>query len=101
MEMVDPGRLDKLARGNRVQPVFSDGLVWCIKDKAYAKLIIDEMASFPRGRFKDITDSATQALWWLRIHGFLQAGDVLRTRQYRAAEKAGKQTKPKRALYPV
>jgi hypothetical protein len=102
LEMVDPGRLDKLARGNRVQPVFSDGLVWCIKAKAYAKLIIDEMASFPRGRFKDITDSATQALWWLRIHGFLQASDVLRTRQYRAAQRAGKQpARGRKALYPV
>lgn len=102
LEMVDPGRLDKLARGNRVQPVFSEGLVWCIKAKAYAKLIIDEMASFPRGRFKDITDSATQALWWLRIHGFLQASDVLRTRQYRAAQRAGKQpARGRKALYPV
>jgi len=101
IEMVDPGRLDKLARGNRIQPAFADGLVWCIKAKAYAKLITDEMASFPRGRFKDLTDSATQALWWLRRNGFLQASDVLRTRQFRAAQRAGKQTKPKKALYPV
>jgi hypothetical protein len=101
IEMVDPGRLDKLARGHRVQPVFADGLVWCIKAKAYAKLIIDEMASFTRGRFKDITDSATQALWWLRCHGFLEAGEVLKTRQFRAAQRAGKKTKGNSALYPV
>jgi hypothetical protein len=101
LEMVDPGKLDKFARGHRIQPIFTDEMVWCIKAKAYAKLIIDEMASFPRGRFKDITDTATQALWWLRKKGYLVTGDTHRTRQVRAAARAGKKTKPKQALYPV
>lgn len=101
LEMINPGKLDKWARGMRVQPTFTDGLVWCIKAKAYAKLAVDEMASFPRGRFKDITDSATQALWWLRKNGFLVTGDTHRTRQVKAAARAGKKTKPKQALYPV
>jgi hypothetical protein len=101
LEMIDPGKLDKHARGHRVQPIFTEGLVWCIKAKAYAKLCIDEMASFPRGRFKDITDTATQALWWLRKNGFLQASDVLKARQVRAAARAGKKPKVRKALYPA
>jgi hypothetical protein len=101
LEMCDPGRLDKLARGNRIQPLFTDGLVWCIKSKAHAKLIMDEMASFPRGRFKDITDTATQALWYLRKNRYLLVSDVFRERQRRAAQRAGEKTKPKNVLYPA
>jgi predicted phage terminase large subunit-like protein len=98
--MIDPKNLDKWARGMRVQPVFTEGLVYAITTKEYAKTAIDEMASFPRGKFDDITDSATQALWRLRKNGFLEHVDVARERQVRAQARAGKKTKPKSALYP-
>lgn len=100
VELVDPKNLDKWARGMRVQPIFDEQMVWCIKSKAYAKLMIDDAASFPRGRFKDLVDSMTQVLWWLRKHGFLESASVLQVRRVNEARKAGKQRAPK-ALYPV
>ena len=78
--LVDPKRLDKMARTIRVQPIFAaeqvfapatldeDGdIVW----RVWAGQLIDEMAVFPRGKYDDLTDSATQALWWLRENGYL------------------------------
>jgi hypothetical protein len=101
MTLIDPKNLDKIARVNRVQPVFADGLVYARTDTAYAKLAIDEAAAFPRGRFRDITDSATQALWYLRKNGYLEHVDVFRARDVRAKERAGKKVRGKKALYEV
>lgn len=100
VELVDPGNLDKWARGMRIQPIFDEAMVWCIKSKAYAKLLIDDAAAFPRGRFKDLVDSMTQVLWWLRKHGFLESASVLQVRRVNEARKAGKQ-RAKKALYPA
>ena len=71
-EFVDPGRLDKEARAIRIQPEFTNGQIWARTQKKYAELVINEMAVFPKGRFKDLTDSTTQVIWWLRNHGFLK-----------------------------
>lgn len=99
LQLQDPKGLDKWARGIRVQPVFTEGLVWRV-ERAFAKTAVDEMASFPRGRYDDITDSATQALWWLRKHGFLTSASTLTERAENAAHRAGKKRQPK-PLYPV
>ena len=34
--------------------------------RAFGQLLIDEMAMFPNGRFRDMTDSTTQAMKHLR-----------------------------------
>jgi hypothetical protein len=110
-ELVDPKGLDKIARAYRVQPIFSADQVWAPwvpddhKDpfasgnwRRWAATAIDEMASFPRGRFSDITDSATQALWWLREHGFLSR----RTEQFDKRQRASRQYRTDTGpLYPV
>lgn len=101
MQLVDPKNLDKLARINRVQPIFAEGLVYAILDKSYAKLAIDEAASAPRGRFRDITDTVTQALWYLRKNGYLEHVEVAQTRDVRRAERAGKKPKGMKPLYAV
>lgn len=97
---IDPKNLDKWARGMRIIPIFMEGLVYAMLDKNYAKLTIDEAASFPNGKFRDITDSMTQGLWWLRKNGFLEGAEMAIERQRREAERAGKQTKPAEPLYP-
>lgn len=98
---IDPKNLDKWARGMRIQPLFTEGLIYAILGKKYSQLMIDESASFPNGRFRDCTDSMTQALWWLRRNGFLENGEMARERQHREAERAGKQPRAPAALYPV
>jgi hypothetical protein len=35
-------------------------------------MVKSEMALFPKGRYKDLTDSATQALKWMRVRGLIQ-----------------------------
>ena len=78
--LVDPGNLDKMARAIRVHPIFTDDQVWAPGDidgfeqfnfKRFASLVVDEMAVFPNGRYDDLTDSVTQALWYLRVNGFM------------------------------
>lgn len=98
--LIDPKSLDKLARIHRVQPIFAEGLVWAVVDKAYAKIAIDEAAAAPRGKYRDITDSTTQALWYLRKNGYLEHVDVQIAREMREREKAGKKPKAAAPLYP-
>lgn len=98
VELVDPKGLDKHARAVRVQPVFAEGLIYAAATKHTQKLI-DEAAAFPRGKYKDMTDSMTQALWWLRKHSFLQ---MLAEFEAQALAEARHVPKPKTtALYPV
>ncbi len=79
VELVDPSGLDKWARAVRVQPVFSEGIIYSVNTK-YCTLLVDEMAAFDRGRFDDLTDSTTQALWWLRQNGYLVMSEQIKKR---------------------
>ena len=96
ISLIDPKGLDKVARALRVQPEFSNGQVWAPRRK-YADLAIDEMAVFPRGRYDDVTDSATQALWWLRSHGFMQR----RSERAREQERLASDYKQAGPIYPA
>jgi hypothetical protein len=49
-------------------------------------MVQDEMALFPKGRFKDLTDSATQALRWMRQQGLLQRRDEIVRREEEAKD---------------
>jgi predicted phage terminase large subunit-like protein len=63
-----PVKGDKVARAYAAQPTFAQGLVYApIRD--WSQLTIDEMANFPKGKYDDLTDSATQAINWLRTAG--------------------------------
>lgn len=99
MTMIDPKNLDKRARLDRVQPTWAEGLIWARTDTKPARLTIDEMASAPRGKYRDITDTATQAIWYLRKKGYLEHVDVFKMRQERAQERAGKNPRGKKPLY--
>ena len=61
-------------------------------------LLMDEMEYFPRARYDDLTDSATQAVWWFRQAGYLQ-----RREEREAVEEAALRIPPRPAppLYPV
>jgi hypothetical protein len=53
-------KTDKVARAHSVQPTFSQHLVFA-PNRDWAEMVKDEMAKFPKFKFKDLTDSATQA----------------------------------------
>lgn len=89
---------DKVARAYAVQPMFSKGLVYA-PDREWADLVIDEMSAFPKGRYRDLTDSTTQALKHFRQTGIAvtpeeRAADELHRSMHRS--RSGQ-----RPLYPV
>jgi predicted phage terminase large subunit-like protein len=61
---------DKVARAHGVSPIWSQLLVYA-PDRDWADMVIDEMATFPKGRYKDLTDSATQAIKFIRDAGLI------------------------------
>lgn len=97
IELHDPMKLDKMARVIRVQPEFSGGYVWAPLDRSWASMVVDECAMFPRGRYDDLTDSVTQAVYWLRKCGFLER----RQEQFMAKEDAAQHRKRPAAIYPI
>ena len=94
--MVEPKKLDKQARMIRVQPEFSAKMVYA-PDRTWANMVIDEAAVAPRGRYDDLTDSLTQAIFWLRSNGFLER----REEQFVKKQEAMKQYKAPAPLYPI
>lgn len=88
---------DKVSRAHAVQPVFSQLLVYA-PDKEWAETVMSEMESFPKGRYKDLTDSATQAMKFLRdsgmiVHRHEAEYEVTEINRFRGGRTA--------ALYPV
>jgi predicted phage terminase large subunit-like protein len=91
-----PVKGDKVARALAVVPTSTQGLVYApIRD--WSDMVIDEMKSFPRGQYKDLTDSTTQALKYLRDAGLAQTDDEAVAEQ----REGGMHRSPLKALYPV
>ncbi len=98
VQLVDPKGLDKVARAIAVQPSFSQGMVYVpypLRD--WGEKVTEEMAVFPKGRYKDLTDAMTQAVKHLRDNGMLRSDDEVRIEQREALVPKKKQ-KP---LYPT
>ena len=60
---------DKVARALAAQATFSQRLVYA-PERDWSQMVIDELATFPKGRFDDLVDSTTQAILFLRSTGF-------------------------------
>lgn len=81
IEMVDPGKGDKIARAYAVTSFWEDGMVWApgVVDaqgnpsgwRKFAERVIDQMATFPKSTHKDLTDTATMGIKYLRDLGLL------------------------------
>lgn len=84
---------DKVSRAHAVQPIFSQELVYA-PDREWADLVIEEMSSFPKGRYDDLTDSGTQALKFLREGGFIQHRFERRFEEEEAARHRGGKPAP-------
>jgi phage terminase large subunit-like protein len=65
---------DKVARALAAQPTFSQGLVHA-PNFDWAQMVIDEMATFPKSKYDDLTASATQAINFVRSYGFAQSDE--------------------------
>lgn len=67
IELIRPAG-DKVSRLNSCVPVFENGIVFA-PDRDWADAVIQEIASFPRGRHDDYTDSCSMAIRYLRERG--------------------------------
>lgn len=86
---------DKVARAYAVQPSFSQLLVYAPAFD-WVETVIEEMEVFPKGRYKDLTDSATQAIKYLRDTGMANTDE-----ETHAAEMEGVMHRPRpKAMYP-
>jgi predicted phage terminase large subunit-like protein len=87
---------DKVARALAAQATFSQLGVYA-PNTDWATLVIDEMAVFPKGKTDDLTDSATQAVNYLRRMGLAPSDEEM---AYEEAE--SQRYKPKLApIYPI
>lgn len=71
LTLIEPTK-DKVSRAWAVMPAWTQGLIYA-PDREWADMVISEAASFPKGRYKDLTDSSTQAVRFLRIAGIIQS----------------------------
>ena len=71
IQLVDPGRGDKVARAYAVQHLFADNMIYA-PDMEWAEKIIGQAESFPKADHDDLVDSMTQALTHLRVIGLAQ-----------------------------
>ena len=71
IQLVDPGRGDKVARAYAIQHLFSEGMIYA-PDYDWADKVITQAESFPKAAHDDLVDSMTQALLHLRVLGFAQ-----------------------------
>lgn len=79
--VLDTPVIDKEARAHAIVPLFAGGLVYApfLHDKgvwrAWAEKTISECEKFPTGRFKDLVDTVTGAL------GYLRRNDLIKLKQ--------------------
>lgn len=93
---------DKVARAWSVQHLWADGMVYkpvewnSNTDYKFVDLVVSEMAVFPKGVSMDATDTATQAMRFLRDNGLLLRKEEAEYERYEASKFRKRPT----ALYP-
>lgn len=97
VQLIDPGKQDKVARAYSVQHLFSDHMIYAPR-RDWSDMVKDEMASFPKSSHDDITDTATQALRYLRNIGLAQHGHEVDAEMHEALMR---NPTPPRPLYPT
>jgi predicted phage terminase large subunit-like protein len=100
IEAVDPAKGDKISRAIAQTYAFEEGLVWApgYPDGRWRKTserVIEQMATFPRSTHKDLTDTATMALYWLRAMGLILRGEEKESRDREQMMHRGRQSQRK------
>lgn len=100
IEFANPGRSDKEVRANRVQHIWSAGMIYR-PDRPWAEMVEEEMAAFPKARYDDLTDSATQALWWFRQNNMLMRREEIRAANDPETSSSSNPLADSAPLYPM
>ncbi len=89
---------DKVARVHSIQHLFADKMIFA-PNRAYADMVINQCAIFPKGSHDDLVDTVSMALRYLRDVGFAPRRD-----EYSMAAKEDldyRNIRNKAPLYPV
>jgi predicted phage terminase large subunit-like protein len=76
VHLIDPKSIDKVSRLYSVQHIFAEGMVYA-PDKDWAEMVIRQVSTFPKGKYKDLTDTVSQALKHMRECGLLTRSDEM------------------------
>jgi predicted phage terminase large subunit-like protein len=80
-------------------PLFTNERVWA-PDIKWAETVINEVASAPRGKYNDLSDTASAALSHMRDHGLLSLGEEFRRDERRKLVFRSREQRPSiRELY--
>lgn len=79
----NPKNQDKVARLHAVSAAFSGRLVYAPKRK-WAEMVIDEVSQFPRSRWKDLTDTVSAGIKFLREMGAIKHPEEAEQEQHEA-----------------
>ena len=74
MIVLDDVKGDKVARLHSVSPLFEGGVIYA-PDTTWAEMVIAEVSQFPKGRWKDLTDTVSGSLGYLRRSNLIQLAD--------------------------
>jgi predicted phage terminase large subunit-like protein len=89
---------DKVARALSVQPLFGAGLIYApVRD--WSEILINQAATFPKGKHDELVDSMTQALRYLRDVGMAQNDEETATEDNERVTHSARRFK-RSALYP-
>lgn len=97
VQLVDPGRQDKVSRAYSVQHLFADGMVYA-PERDWADLVITQMSVFPKTAHDDLTDATCQALRHLRDIGLAVHGEEI---DRELTDQMMYKSSSQRPLYPV
>jgi predicted phage terminase large subunit-like protein len=67
---------DKVSRAHSVVPLFTDGMIWA-PDTKWSEIVLTDCERFPKGADKDIVDTVTQALNFVRENGIVSRADEM------------------------
>ena len=95
IELVEP-KGDKVARAMGVVASWSQGMIYA-PDRDWSEMVKDEMAIFPKHKYDDLTDSATQAIKHLRDSNLLRSDEDRMAEEREAVTHKGA---PRAARYP-
>jgi phage terminase large subunit-like protein len=85
----DPGTMDKIMRLNSVTSTIENGFVYLPERAEWLACYLQELTTFPSGKYDDQTDSTSQALDWAKNQNheyglfeyWRQEAEKLKTRQ--------------------
>ena len=97
VRLVNPGRIDKVARVHSISHLFEEGLVFA-PDKEWADMVIQQVSVFPRGKHDDLVDTVAQAMRHLRDIGALTRAPEWAEQTYESMTHKGRAPEP---IYPV